>query len=132
MLAIIGGTGLYELPGMVIDERIEASTPFGDPSEVVLRGRLNGQRMLFLARHGSGHRLLLGHCLDAVGQVFDLLGDAYRHDIVPPVVLNLDAAAALRLVQHEFLAPQFVVHRALRRAQGGLTSRRVAPTTRSA
>ena len=58
MLAIIGGTGLYELAGMQIEERLEGDTPFGTPSGPVLRGRLGGQAMLFLARHGAGHRLL--------------------------------------------------------------------------
>ncbi|HUG21720.1 S-methyl-5'-thioinosine phosphorylase [Piscinibacter sp.] len=58
MLAIIGGTGIYDLPGMVIDERIVGTTPFGDPSGAVTRGHLHGQPLLFLARHGSGHRLL--------------------------------------------------------------------------
>jgi len=58
MLAIIGGTGIYDLPGMAIDERIEEPTPFGDPSGAIVRGRLGGQPLLFLARHGSGHRLL--------------------------------------------------------------------------
>jgi len=58
MLAIIGGTGIYDLPGMVIDEQIGGTTPFGDPSGAVLRGRLHDQPLLFLARHGSGHRLL--------------------------------------------------------------------------
>jgi 5'-methylthioadenosine phosphorylase len=58
MLAIIGGTGIYELPGMVIDEEVAAPTPFGNPSGSVLRGHLNGQPLLFLARHGAGHRLL--------------------------------------------------------------------------
>jgi 5'-methylthioadenosine phosphorylase len=58
MLAIIGGTGIYELPGMVIDEEINGPTPFGHPSGTVLRGHLSGQPLLFLARHGAGHRLL--------------------------------------------------------------------------
>lgn len=58
MLAIIGGTGIYDLPGMQIDERLSGSTPFGDPSGEVQRGRMSGQPLLFLARHGSGHRLL--------------------------------------------------------------------------
>jgi 5'-methylthioadenosine phosphorylase len=58
MLAIIGGTGLYELPGLQIDERISAATPFGKPSGDVLRGRLCDRPVLFLARHGAGHRLL--------------------------------------------------------------------------
>ena len=58
MLAIIGGTGIYDLAGMEVDERIDAGTPFGTPSGSVVRGRIGGQRLLFLARHGAGHRLL--------------------------------------------------------------------------
>ena len=58
MLAIVGGTGLYELPGLEIDERIAGDTPFGRPSGDILRGRLHGRTVLFLARHGAGHRLL--------------------------------------------------------------------------
>jgi 5'-methylthioadenosine phosphorylase len=58
MLAIIGGTGLYELTGMEIEERLEATTPFGDPSGPILRGRIGDRPLLFLARHGAGHRLL--------------------------------------------------------------------------
>jgi 5'-methylthioadenosine phosphorylase len=58
MLAIIGGTGLYELPGLAIEAELDEITPFGDPSGRVLRGRLGAHTLLFLARHGSGHRLL--------------------------------------------------------------------------
>lgn len=58
MLAIIGGTGLYDLPGLVIDQRISDDTPFGTPSGEILRGRLYDKEVLFLARHGAGHRLL--------------------------------------------------------------------------
>ncbi|MDM7943399.1 MAG: S-methyl-5'-thioinosine phosphorylase [Hydrogenophaga sp.] len=58
MLAIIGGTGLYELDGLDIHDRLGGDTPFGTPSGEVLRGTLHGQTVLFLARHGAGHRLL--------------------------------------------------------------------------
>ena len=58
MLAIIGGTGLYDLAGMDIEDRIDADTPFGAPSGAVVRGRIGGKQILFLARHGAGHRLL--------------------------------------------------------------------------
>jgi 5'-methylthioadenosine phosphorylase len=58
MLAIIGGTGLYELPGLNIRERISTTTPFGMPSGDILRGRLRDKDVVFLARHGNGHRLL--------------------------------------------------------------------------
>jgi 5'-methylthioadenosine phosphorylase len=58
MLAIIGGTGLYELEGLDIQARLGGDTSFGMPSGEVLRGTLHGQPLLFLARHGAGHRLL--------------------------------------------------------------------------
>ncbi len=58
MLAIIGGTGLYDLPGLSITQRIALSTPFGEPSGDILKGRFHSHEVLFLARHGSNHRLL--------------------------------------------------------------------------
>jgi 5'-methylthioadenosine phosphorylase len=58
MLAVIGGTGIYELAGMQVDERLDAPTPFGAPSGPVFKGRLGGRPLLFLARHGSGHKHL--------------------------------------------------------------------------
>jgi 5'-methylthioadenosine phosphorylase len=58
MLAIIGGTGLYDLAGMHIEQRIAGDTPFGMPSGAIVRGRIGGRPLLFLARHGAGHRLL--------------------------------------------------------------------------
>ncbi len=58
MLAIIGGTGLYDLSGMEVKERSDALTPFGQPSGEIVRGRIGSRGVLFLARHGSGHRLL--------------------------------------------------------------------------
>ena len=58
MLAIVGGAGRYELPGLEITHRTRDSTPFGDPSGEILRGRMGSNEVLFLARHGAGHRLL--------------------------------------------------------------------------
>jgi 5'-methylthioadenosine phosphorylase len=58
MLAIVGGTGLYELAGLNIEQRIGGDTPFGAPSGEVLRGRMGDKTLLFLSRHGAGHRLL--------------------------------------------------------------------------
>ncbi len=57
-IGIIGGSGLYAMPGLtdVREERVE--TPFGDPSEVFVLGTLEGREVAFLARHGKGHRLL--------------------------------------------------------------------------
>lgn len=58
MLAVIGGTGIYELAGMQVEQRLHDDTPFGRPSGTIVRGRLGGRELLFLARHGAGHKLL--------------------------------------------------------------------------
>jgi 5'-methylthioadenosine phosphorylase len=56
-LGIIGGTGLYSLPGLEGLERISVETPFGPPSDDLVRGWLHGREIVFLSRHGAGHRL---------------------------------------------------------------------------
>jgi len=57
-IGIIGGSGLYAMPGLsgVREQRVE--TPFGDPSDAFVLGELEGRKVAFLARHGRGHRLL--------------------------------------------------------------------------
>jgi 5'-methylthioadenosine phosphorylase len=56
-LAIIGGSGLYSMPGLEdVQERV-LTTPFGDPSAPLIVGRLEGESIAFLARHGIGHHL---------------------------------------------------------------------------
>ncbi len=57
-LGVIGGSGLYELPGIVDVEPVAVTTPFGDPSDEYVRGRLGDVRVVFLPRHGRGHRIL--------------------------------------------------------------------------
>src|SRR5213594_2346402 len=59
-LGVIGGSGLYELPGLSAVERVRLETPFGAPSDEFVIGRLAGTRLVFLPRHGRGHRLLPG------------------------------------------------------------------------
>ena len=56
-LAIIGGTGLTQLPGLTISKAHDVQTPFGSPSAPILEGELDGHRVLFLARHGHPHRI---------------------------------------------------------------------------
>ena len=57
-LGVIGGSGLYELEGLADVERRRVPTPFGDPSDELVVGRLGGTRLAFLPRHGRGHRVL--------------------------------------------------------------------------
>ncbi|HLF74486.1 MAG TPA: S-methyl-5'-thioadenosine phosphorylase [Anaerolineales bacterium] len=56
-LAIIGGSGLYEMPGLQETREYEVDTPFGRPSAPIVAGTLEGQRVAFLARHGIGHHI---------------------------------------------------------------------------
>ena len=55
--AIIGGTGLTQLDGLLIDTELHIDTPYGAPSAPVLRGHFAGREVLFLARHGHPHRI---------------------------------------------------------------------------
>jgi 5'-methylthioadenosine phosphorylase len=56
-VGIIGGSGLYAMPGFEAQEAVKLTTPFGDPSDAYMVGRLEGVDVAFLARHGRGHRL---------------------------------------------------------------------------
>jgi 5'-methylthioadenosine phosphorylase len=55
---IIGGSGLYEMPGFEQSERITLRTPYGEPSDAYVLGTLSGRSVAFLPRHGEGHRIL--------------------------------------------------------------------------
>ncbi len=57
-IGIIGGSGLYDMAEVTDRREVTVTTPFGDPSGPYVLGTLRGQRVAFLARHGSGHRLL--------------------------------------------------------------------------
>ena len=57
-IGIIGGSGLYSMPGLEHIREWRVKTPFGDPSDALVLGTLEGKRVAFLARHGRGHRLM--------------------------------------------------------------------------
>ncbi len=54
-IGIIGGSGLYHMKGLTDTREVRVKTPFGDPSDAIVIGTLEGQRVAFLARHGRGH-----------------------------------------------------------------------------
>jgi 5'-methylthioadenosine phosphorylase len=56
-LAVIGGSGVYDIEALTDIEEQQISTPFGDPSDTIVTGTLSGTRIAFLPRHGRGHRL---------------------------------------------------------------------------
>jgi 5'-methylthioadenosine phosphorylase len=57
VLAVIGGSGLYDIEGLTHVEQVTVDTPFGPPSDAVVRGKLGDATLLFLPRHGRGHRI---------------------------------------------------------------------------
>jgi 5'-methylthioadenosine phosphorylase len=56
-IGIVGGSGLYTMPGLTETCEVRVKTPFGDPSDAIVTGTLEGGRVAFLARHGRGHRI---------------------------------------------------------------------------
>jgi len=57
IIGVIGGSGLYDIEGLVNKRWERVSSPFGEPSDELLFGELEGQQMVFLPRHGRGHRI---------------------------------------------------------------------------
>ena len=57
-IGVIGGSGLYQMEGLADVEERQITTPFGDPSDAIVVGTLEGVRVAFLARHGRGHRIM--------------------------------------------------------------------------
>jgi 5'-methylthioadenosine phosphorylase len=103
-IGIIGGSGLYQMPGLLSPHEVRIRTPFGDPSEAFVLGTLEGKRVAFLARHGRGHRILPGEInYRANVYAMKLLGVER--------ILSVSAVGSLRedLRPGEFLVPdQFV------------------------
>ena len=57
VFGIIGGSGVYDIEGLTNKEWRKVESPFGQPSDALLFGELNGQQMVFLPRHGRGHKI---------------------------------------------------------------------------
>ena len=56
-IGVIGGSGLYEIAGMTNVEEVRPNTPFGEPSDAIITGELDGRSIAFLPRHGRGHTI---------------------------------------------------------------------------
>ena len=57
-IGIIGGTGLYNIEGFTNQKWVKIKTPFGKPSDDLLTGKIAGREVVFLPRHGRGHKIL--------------------------------------------------------------------------
>ncbi len=74
-IGIIGGSGLYAMPGLTATREVKLDTPFGAPSDAYVVGQLESRKVAFLSRHGRGHRILpseLNFCANIYG--FKMLG----------------------------------------------------------
>lgn len=92
-LGIIGGSGLYDIEGLSAVEELRYETPFGPPSDAIVRGQLGDTTLLFLPRHGRGHRLA-PHCINYRANLFALkLAGAEQ-------VLSVSAVGSLREAVH--------------------------------
>lgn len=103
-IGIIGGSGLYSMPGFTDQHEVRVETPFGDPSDPYVVGELEGKTVAFLARHGRGHRISPSE-INYRANIYGLkkLGVEY--------ILSLSAVGSLK-VEHkplDFVIPdQFV------------------------
>lgn len=122
-IGVIGGSGLYEMEGLENIETIEVDTPFGKPSDSLIKGTLSGRQVYFLPRHARGHRILpheLNHraniwalrslnvrwilCITAVGS----LQEQYhpRHIVLPDQFFDRTSQRA----QHTFFGEGIAAH----------------------
>ena len=128
-VAIIGGSGFYEMEGLTDQREVRVDTPFGEPSDAILLGTLGDARVAFLPRHGKGHRILPGEVparaniyalktlgverivsVNAVGSLREEI--APRHMVVPDQLIDRTVARPSTffgegLVAHVSLADPF-------------------------
>jgi 5'-methylthioadenosine phosphorylase len=109
-IGIIGGSGLYNMPGLTDVHEVTMKTPFGTPSDAYILGTLEGREVAFLARHGRGHRIMPSEL-------------NFRANIMGMKMLGVDRIISLSAVgslkqEHkptEFLIPDQFVDRTYRR-----------------
>src|SRR4029077_18953266 len=98
-IGVIGGSGLYSMNGLTETREIRVKTPFGNPSDAIAVGTLEGKRVAFLARHGHGHRILPGEI-------------NYRANIYAMKLLGVEriiSVSAVGSLQEELKPGEFVV-----------------------
>lgn len=102
-IGIIGGSGLYQMEGVEYPTELRVETPFGEPSDVIMGGRMQGRTVYFLPRHGRGHRLL-PHELNHRANIYALRSLNVRWIICITAVGSLQEEYAPR---HVLLPSQF-------------------------
>jgi 5'-methylthioadenosine phosphorylase len=112
VIGVIGGSGFYSISGLDELEQIELDTPFGAPSDTFYRGRLGATQVVFLARHGRGHRILPSE-LNYRANIYGMkqLGVEY--------LVSVSSAGSMREDLHpgDFLVPDQFIDRTFKRPQ---------------
>jgi len=110
-IGIIGGSGLYGMPGLLESREVRLKTPFGDPSDAIVMGTLEGKQVAFLARHGRGHRILPSE-INFRANIYALKSMGVER------VISVSAVGSLQEVKRplEFMIPDQFVDRTWGRA----------------
>lgn len=122
VIGFMGGSGVYSVDALENPKKLEMETPWGAPSDALVRGTLAGVEVVFLARHGAGHRLPPGDVnyranIDAMKRagVTDLISlsacGSFREDLAPGTFVIVDQFID-RTTNREktFFGPGFVAH----------------------
>ena len=122
ILGFIGGSGVYAMDALEGAERMHVETPWGAPSDALVRGKLHGVEVVFLARHGAGHRLPPSHVnyranIDAMKRagVTDLISvsacGSFREELSPGTFVIVDQFIDRTSNREKsFFGPGFVAH----------------------
>ena len=143
-LGVIGGSGLYEIEGLEDRRWVRVESPFGDPADELLPGRIGEVRLVFLPRHGRGHRLPTTHVnaranIDALKRAgcTDLVSlsavGSLREDLTPGTFVVVDQFVDHTFAREKsFFGPGLVAHVSMARPVCGRLSALAATAGRDA
>jgi 5'-methylthioadenosine phosphorylase len=112
VIGVIGGSGFYSMSGLEGLEQFDLDTPFGAPSDTFYSGRLSAVRVVFLARHGRGHRLLPSE-INFRANIYGMKQLGVTH------LVSVSSAGSMREDLHpgDFLVPDQFIDRTYKRPQ---------------
>ncbi len=112
ILGVIGGSGFYQMSGLEKVQQLTLQTPFGEPSDPFYRGRIGELEVVFLARHGRGHRVLPSE-INFRANVFGMKQLGVTH------LVSISTAGSLKEEIHpgELIVPDQFIDRTFRRPQ---------------
>ncbi len=112
VIGVIGGSGFYSMSGLEEVEQVELDTPFGAPSDPFYCGRLGAARIVFLSRHGRGHRVLPGE-INFRANIYGMKKLGVEH------LISVSSAGSMRPDLHpgDFVVPDQFIDRTFKRPQ---------------